>query len=355
MTTQLLRLETWHRQVTILVCICFVTLVGWVDYITGYETFCFTFYLLPILAGTWRVSAFFGALMSALSVTAWVSSNIEAGAHYSSYFVPVWNALIMFAVYLIIVFLLHQLKIAHLELEERVRQRTADLTSEIQQRTRLQKEFLETTDREQRRIGRELHDGLCQHLTGTALAGHLLEQKLAGQSSAEAGKAARLVSLVEQAIDMTRNLSHELDPVEVPAGKWVDHFEDLAASTGQRFKLSCHFACRLPPSSRNIDAPQATHLYRIAQVAVTEAAKRRQARQIHIELDSSPEGIVMSIADDGLFQPGKISTDTLDRLQDMTCRADLMGARLSVEPRGAGGDARHLPAAVGPINHAGQN
>ena len=110
MNTGLQRIEAWPKQVVILCCVCFVTLVGLVDFATGYETFFFTFYLLPVFVGTWRIRPAFGALMSALSVTAWISSNIEAGAHYSSYFVPVWNAGIMFAIYLIIVFLLARLK-----------------------------------------------------------------------------------------------------------------------------------------------------------------------------------------------------------------------------------------------------
>src|ERR1017187_10355217 len=110
MTNWFKRIETWPKPIVALVCIVFVTLVGLVDYLTGYETFFFTFYLLAVFLATWRVGGAFGVLISALSVTAWVSSNIEAGAHYSSYFVPVWNALIMFAIYLIVVLLLAQLK-----------------------------------------------------------------------------------------------------------------------------------------------------------------------------------------------------------------------------------------------------
>ena len=121
MKAWLKRVEAWPKQVVVLACILFITLVGLMDYITGYEMFFFTFYLLAIFMGTWRVNAAFGIWLSALSVTAWVSSNLEAGAHYSNYFIPVWNAAIMFTIYLIIVLLLARLKKINEELEERVR------------------------------------------------------------------------------------------------------------------------------------------------------------------------------------------------------------------------------------------
>src|ERR1700733_157705 len=124
--------DAWPKKFTALVCICLVLVVGLVDYATGYETFFFVFYLLAVFLGTWRVGVSFGVLISALSVTAWISTNIAAGGRYSSYFVPVWNALIMFAFYVIVVVLLALLKQLRAELEERVRLRTAALTREIQ-------------------------------------------------------------------------------------------------------------------------------------------------------------------------------------------------------------------------------
>ena len=116
----------------------------------------------------------------------------------------------------------------HKELEERVRQRTVMLTNEIQERTRLQKELLETSERVQRRIGYDLHDGLCQHLTGTALAGHVLGQKLANQSLPEAAEANHLVELIQEAIELARSLARGLHPIEMQAGRLADNFQDLA-------------------------------------------------------------------------------------------------------------------------------
>src|ERR1017187_10041974 len=329
MTIWFKQLDAWPKSIVALVCIVFVTLVGLVDYATGYETFSFTFYLLAVFLATWRLGGAFGALISALSVTAWVSANIEAGARYSSYFVPVWNAMIMFTFYLIVVLLLAQLKKFREKLEERVSLRTAALTREMQERMRLQKELLETSDREQQRIGRDLHDGLCQHLTGTALAGHFLSQKLAEKSAIESADATRLVQLIEEAIELTRNLSHQLDPVELKSGKLTDHFEDLAASTSQRFKVACRFTSSLIRPLE--DAAVATHLFRITQEAVTNAVKHGRAAQINICLDAADDEIVLTVTDDGVGLPEKIPTSDGLGLRAMAYRADLIGATFNIE------------------------
>ncbi len=329
MTSWLKRIDAWPKQIVALICIVWVTLVGLVDYITGYETFFFTFYLLALFLATWRLGGVFGALIAALSVTAWVSSNIEAGAHYSSYFVPVWNALILFTIYLILVVLLVMLKELREELEERVRLRTAALTREMQERMRLQKELLETSDREQRRIGRVLHDGLCQHLTGTALAGHFLGQKLTDKSAVEAAEATRLVQLVEEAIELTRDLALQLDPVELKAGKLTDHLSDLAAGVSEKCKVACRFECSMTAPLE--DAAVATHLFRIAQEAVANAVKHGQAAHINICLDAAGDEIVLTVTDDGVGLPGKISDGAGMGLRAMAYRADLIGATFNLE------------------------
>lgn len=333
MTIWIKRFDSLPKQVAILICVILVTVVGLVDYATGYETFFFIYYLLAIILGTWRVGAAFGVLISALSVTTWMSANFEAGAHYSNYFIPVWNAAIMFAIYLLIVFLLALLKRIYGELEERVRLRTEALTREIQERMRLQKELLETTDREQRRIGRDLHDGLCQHLTGAALAGHLLAEKIAAQQPTEAAAAARLVTLVEDAIEMTRGLSHQLDPVELKDGKLADHFEALAADTSQRFNITCQFASSL--AKPVTDPAVATHLYRIAQEAITSAIKHGRAAQINISLDSGDDEVVLTVTHDGSVPPEKAQGEAAAGLRAMAYRADLIGAAFHLERQDA--------------------
>jgi signal transduction histidine kinase len=329
MVTWIKGFETWSKPSLMALCLGIVAVVGFVDYLTGYETFCFIFYLFAVFLAVWFVGSSSGGLISALSVAAWVSSNIAAGERYSSYFIPVWNAMIMFVFYLVVVALLARLRTMHKELEERVRQRTTRLTKEIQERTRLQKELLETSERVQRRIGYDLHDGLGQHLTGTALAGQALGQKLAGRSLPEAAEADRLVELIQEAIELTRTLARSLHPIEIQSGRLADNFQELAASTSHRFKISCQFECH--QAAPLPDANVATHLYRITQEAIANAVRHGKARQINIRLDATANKIVLTIIDDGIGLPENAQNGDGMGLHIMAYRASMMDATFNIE------------------------
>jgi transporter family protein len=111
-----------------------------------------------------------------------------------------------------------------------VRQRTRALTEEITERERLERELLEISEREQRRISQDLHDSLCQHLTGTTLAGQVLEEKLAVLNLPLAADAGNMVELVEQGIDLSRKLAKGLYPVEMAADGLMLALEEYAAT-----------------------------------------------------------------------------------------------------------------------------
>lgn len=322
------RLEKFPRRLIAPVCICIITAVGLADYWTGYETFFFVFYLLAVVLGVWFVNNFFGVLMSALSVTAWVSSNIGAGARYSSDFVPAWNALIMFAFYLVVVWLLSRLKLFNAELERRVQLRTESLAKEIRERMRLQKELVEVSERERRRIGHELHDGLCQHLTGTALASQIVTQKLAADDKPEAADTGRIVQLVEQAIELTRKLSRGLSPVELKPGHLREDFQALAQQSSEKFKIICRFEC--DPNTVLPDIECATHLYHIADAAIKYAVHHGHASEINVCLDSADDELALTITDNGVGRTEVIHQVQADSLKLMQYRADLIGATFEV-------------------------
>jgi signal transduction histidine kinase len=214
-------------------------------------------------------------------------------------------------------------------LEERVRQRTAALTEEIRERTFLQKKLLETSEREQRRIGYDLHDGLCQHLTGMALAGHVLGQKLADKSSPETAEATRLVELVEEAIELTRTLARDLQPIEIQAGQLLDSFQELSAKITHQSKVVCQFESHLVAPLADVNV--ATQLYRIAQEAVTNAIRHGKAARVNICLDSADDEIVLTITDDGIGLPDNARTGNGMGLRIMAYRAGMIGATFHIE------------------------
>jgi len=89
--------------------------------------------------------------------------------------------------------------------------------------------LLYTSNREQQRIGQDLHDGLCQELTGIELMCQVLEQKLAAKSKAESERAGEIARHIRDAISHTRKLARGLSPVELEANGFMSALHELAA------------------------------------------------------------------------------------------------------------------------------
>jgi signal transduction histidine kinase len=304
-----------------------VALVGLFDYLTGFELNFFAFYLIPVTLAVWFVGRGFGVVISALCVAVSIAGDVIAGARYSSSLVPVWNTTIAFTFYLVVVWILAKLRSLHNELEERVRQRTAALKNEMQERMRLEEEILGISEREQRRIGHDLHDSLCQHLTGTALAGQVLSERLAAKALPEAKAIDHIVEMVEGAIDLTRTLARGLHPFELEGEGFTDALRELASTITEGFKTPCTFECDRPVEIR--ERGVATHLYRIAQEAISNALKHSNARNIVLRLEAGTEGLTLTISDDGVGLPPKIPGGM--GLRTMAYRASVIGASFRVE------------------------
>jgi signal transduction histidine kinase len=300
-----------------------LAVVGIVDYVTGFEMFFSVFYLFGVGFATWFVGRGFGYFLSVLSVAIWILGDLAAGAHYSNSFIPIWNAAILVSFYCIVVWLLASLRSLQKELENRVQKRTLALTQEMAERERLEKEILEVSEREQRRIGQDLHDSLCQQLTGATLAGQVLEGKLAALNLSEAADATKVVELVEEGINLSRRLAKGLYPVEIAADGLMLALEEYAATSSKLFRVSCRFECDLPVLIH--DTATSGHLYRIAQEAVGNAIKHGRAKNITIRLDASEENTVLSIKDDGTGLPEPLPKNRGMGLRIMAHRSAMIG------------------------------
>jgi signal transduction histidine kinase len=312
-----------------------LVVIGAVDYLTGFEMVFSVFYLLAVGLAAWFVGRGFGMLMSVLSAVVWIGGDLAAGARYSSSWIPVWNTLILMVFYFIVVWLLTNLHSLQKELEFRVLERTQALTREMAERQRLEEEILKVSEREQRRIGHELHDSLCQHLTATALAGQVLGERLAAKSLAEAADANGVVGMVEQGIDLARNLARGLYPVEMEAEGLMAAFQELAATISRSAKVHCVFECAAPVLIH--DDAVATHLYRIAQEAVRNALHHGKPQRIGINLAESAALVKLSIEDDGIGFPETIVKGPGLGIRIMAHRAAMIGGSLSAEPAPTGG------------------
>lgn len=305
-----------------------IALVAAADYMTGYEITFSIFYLAPISLATWFVGTRFALLVSVVSVACWLGGDLAAGATYTSHFVPVWNAMISLSFYFVMVGVLGRVRSLHDELETRVKERTLALTNEMAERERLEKELLAVSEREQRRIGHDLHDSLCQHLTGVALAGQVLGEKLASKSLPEAAEAELVVSLIEEGIDLARSLARGLAPVEFEAEGLMTALHELAKNTSKRTKIECRFDAPHPVLVS--EASTAMHLFRIAQEALGNALKHGRASHVVIGFTHSLEGIRLTVQDDGSGLPEPLPERRGMGLHIMRHRASMIGATIDI-------------------------
>jgi signal transduction histidine kinase len=320
--------------------ICFgqLVIIGIIDYLTGYEVTCTVFYLLPIWIAAWFVGADLGILMGLLSAFSGSATNILAGEVYHNRFAPFWNAAIIFCVYVIIVWLLRSLREIQDTLERRVQDRTAKLYAELTERKRLEKEILDVTDREQRRIGMDIHDSLCQHLTGTALAEQFLAEKLSARGAQEVEDADRVIELLEEAISMARNLAAGLYPIETEGEGLLTALGDLAGVISRQFKVNCQFASEEQVLVQGSSVSM--QLYRIVQEAVQNAIRHGKARNIDIRLDREGEDIQLSVTDDGIGLGEGIPASQGMGLRNMKYRASMVGGNLTLESGAQGAVVR---------------
>jgi PAS domain S-box-containing protein len=198
----------------------------------------------------------------------------------------------------------------------------------------LQGELLKISERSKQIIAQELHDGLCQHLTGTALMSKLLQQRLAKTKNPEAELAEEICDLLTTAVNEARNMSHGLHPVKGGPSGLMDALAVMAGTVTKLFHVRCSFRCTTPVF---IDSEVvATHLFRIAQESVSNAIKHGQAERVLMTLAYTGEGIALSVRDNGIGIPAEVPTEGMG-MQIMRHRASAIGAAVTVRRSGKRG------------------
>ena len=206
---------------------------------------------------------------------------------------------------------------------------------DITERKRLEKEILEISEREQRRIGQDLHDGLCQQLAGIEMLSQVLAQKLAAKSKSASARATEIAKAVRESISQTRLLARGLSPVTLEAEGLMSALTELALNTEKLFRIRCDFHC--PQDVKFTDHAAATHLFRIAQEAVSNAIKHGKARSITLELREDASHLHLGVTDNGSGFPLQPAPSTGMGLRIMQSRINMVGGTLTVERRPAGG------------------
>jgi hypothetical protein len=207
---------------------------------------------------------------------------------------------------------------------------------EVTAQKALEQEILEISNREQRRLGSDLHDGLGQELTGLSLLLKGLEMQLSREAQQYSSQITKISDLLARAIQSTRSLARGLAPVNLERGGLSEALKHLAARCTDMYSMQCTFTIgeqKLP----DLEEGAATHLYRIAQEATTNAARYARATSIAIDLRTSGRKLQLSITDNGIgLSAGLAQGRPGMGLKIMEYRARMLGGVVAFEEPGPG-------------------
>lgn len=207
---------------------------------------------------------------------------------------------------------------------------------------RLERRLMELRAEQERRLGYDLHDGLGQHLSGILYLSRRLENRLKGQATGEADNAGEIVNLVKESVETVRNMSKGLRPLGDEPTALSQALSELVSKTEESTGIPCLFKESGPVLM--FEADVADHLYRIAQEALNNAVRHSGADRLSVRLTQGDEDTLLEVEDNGRGIPPSVWRRARSYGRDpeglglgiMEHRAELMGGRLEVVPRGEG-------------------
>lgn len=300
--------------------ILLVLVVGIFDHWSGFEISATLFYSVPILLMVWggdRISAVLVALLSAI-VWWWVDET--SGRVYSQDWHQIWETTVRLVYFLLFVVGGSSIK-SRIALLEHSRQ--------------LEREIIRVSEREQERIGRDLHDGLCQYFAAVGCAAGSLRRNLVKHGAVQAPLAGEIEDLIMKGVAQTRSLARGLFPVEDQENGLQSALQTLADEANRLLNLKCTLECETPvPVHDNI---RATHLYRIAQESISNASRHGKADTTLIRLTADKNRISLTISDNGVgIAPDRPRGKGMG-LGIMQYRARMIGGDFEIAPEPNGG------------------
>ena len=232
---------------------------------------------------------------------------------------------------------------ANAALEMEVVERTAaqrEAEREMRERQRLEREIASIGDRERRRLGQELHDGVCQQVTAALLRCQALERRLERGGTVSGTDFEPLSSLLADTIDDAHNVARGLCPLEPEPEALAPALRALTRRTQELATVRCE--CMTAGDVRVADPETAQHLYRIAQEALSNAVQHAKASRIRVELRGTGGEFILQVEDDGVGLPAASPEGGMG-LRTMMYRAQILGGESVSRPRPAA--VRASPAA----------
>ncbi len=312
------------------VSIALLTIVAAVDFATGPEVSLSIFYLIPSALAAWFAGRKGGIVVGIISSMIWLSVELNFGRQYHHKLVPYCNGLLQLVMALLSAIL-----------TARVREREQEVFQEMTARKRAEMELhvervlADAIEKEQQRLGRDLHDGLGQHLVSTGFVASMLKTKLQEKELPEAKDADDLTALIADAIGQTRRVSRGLSPVKLEAEGLSSALQELADNVSSHSRIACRFESHV--GGLTADPTVSSNLYRIAQEAINNALKHGAAKTIVVQLQQTKFRLELTIVNDGKeFHPPTEGFSGMG-LRVMEHRARLIGAKCQVGPGPFGG------------------
>jgi PAS domain S-box-containing protein len=224
-------------------------------------------------------------------------------------------------------------------LEKLVLQRTralrtanAELESEIRRRKGLEGQILEISDREQEKLGQELHDGLCQQLTAIGFLTRATALRLRDHRVVQVDDLEKIAQLINGSVMDARNIARDLHKEEIDAAEFASALRDLVDR--KIWQTSCRLELKTKIDIENDLV--ASQLYRILREAILNANKHARATQVVLRVERSKNNLVFTVTDNGVGFKTKPRGHGLG-FHIMKYRAESIGARLDFESLKEGG------------------
>jgi signal transduction histidine kinase len=322
------------RGRSIAIILGLVAAIGWLDYLAGIRISLALFYFVPITLSVawlgWRAAC----VIAVLSTLARIAGDLATGP-YTHPLAAYWNRFMDLAIYWVMVWVIHTLISLWRQMDQRVRQRTDALEQALVARDQLQNQLFEISRRERSAIGHDLHDGLGQHLTATAIAANLLAGQLATRGDPAAGDARNIEKLIQEGIGQTRQIARGLLLAAIEAEAFVPELEELSTKISEEQHVACRFTKQ--GNCRNLDDATASHLFYIAQEAAHNAVRHARPTRLEINLAEEENALVLTVTDNGTGLPPLDSRQPGMGLRIMVHRTELIGGELSISPAPDGG------------------
>jgi signal transduction histidine kinase len=209
----------------------------------------------------------------------------------------------------------------------------AGIGEDITRRRQLETEIIRISEHERARIGRDLHDTVCQQLVRIGFSSNALHKELARQASPETTLAEKICRMLDTTIRDGCQIARGLCPMKLVGNNLEAALRELARQTQEQTGLVCELEYPAALRVGGQEIPMA--LYRIAQEALQNAVKHSRASRIRIRLGGEGQGLVLTVTDDGVGFPADARAARGMGVSIMQYRAGEIGGRLEIR-RGEG-------------------